>query len=157
MMARLGAFGLMLAAATACGCAGAPVEHLPSLVSDQQPAAGAPAPAAGYQLSEQELKYSCKELTGIMQVRILQIRDYDSSKNASAVARGFQSFATPIWGGTTAGIDPDGQYRKDRAMLEAYNQRLAAKKCKTFDLAAEFKGAKPDEIPQPTGKKPAVP
>jgi hypothetical protein len=154
-MVRLSAFGLMLTAAATCGCAGTPGEHLPSLVSDQ-PAAN-DAPAGSYQLSEQELKYDCKKLTGTMQVRILQIRDYDSSKNTSLVARSMQTVATPIWGGTTAGLDPDGQYRKDRAMLEAYNAQLAAKRCKTFDLAAELQSTKPDEMPHPTAKKPAAP
>jgi hypothetical protein len=37
-----------------------------------------------------------------------------------------QSLATPIWGGTKEGLDPDGQYRRDRAMLDAYNRQLAA-------------------------------
>jgi hypothetical protein len=157
-MVRLGAFGLMLTAAAASGCAGAPGDHPPSLVADQfgnPPPANAASPPA-YQLSEQELKYDCKKLTGTMQVRILQIRDYDSSKKTSALARSMQTVATPIWGGTTAGMDPDGQYRKDRAMLEAYNAQLAAKHCKTFDLAAELQSTKPDDMPHPTAKKPAA-
>jgi hypothetical protein len=157
-MVRLSTFGLMLTAAAACGCAGAPGDHPPSLVADQfgNPPPANPASASSYQLSEQELKYDCKKLTGTMQVRILQIRDYDSSKKTSALARSMQTVATPIWGGTTAGMDPDGQYRKDRAMLEAYNAQLAAKKCKTFNLAAELQSTKPDEMPEPIGKKPAV-
>jgi hypothetical protein len=104
-----------------------------------------------YQLSEQELKYDCKKLTGTMQIRIMQIRDYDPKKQTSAVARNAQALATPIWGGTTVGIDPDGQYRKDRAMLEAYNRRLVDKKCKSYDLPAALQSTGHD-VPRPTIK-----
>jgi hypothetical protein len=192
------ALGLMLTAAAACGCAGAP-EAPPSLIADAgstgavpPPATGAAAPAQGagpssaqapaqgaaqrsahgwaspsppaaqpvaqivsgpaYQMSEQELKYDCKKLTGTMQIRILQIRDYETSKKTSTLARTAQAVATPIWGGTTVGIDPDGQYRKDLAMLQAYNQRLADKRCKTFDLAAELQSRGAHDMPAPTQK-----
>ncbi|MFN3623150.1 MAG: hypothetical protein ACK4TP_03730 [Hyphomicrobium sp.] len=131
-----------LVGALVCGCAGGPVDTKPNLVSDvPAPSSGmvtGSLPGSGYQLSEEELKYDCKRLTGLMQIRILQVRGYDSNKKASAAARGMQSFATPIWGGTKEGVDPEGQHRKDLAMLEAYNQRLAEKRCKTFNLAAEL-------------------
>jgi hypothetical protein len=165
-MVRLGALALVLTAAAAGGCASTQAETPPSLVTEQQQAQAQLPPQAplaqdtsalGYQLSEQELKYDCKKLTGIMQVRILQIRDYDATKKTSVAARSMQKLATPIWGGTTAGMDPDGQYRKDRAMLEAYNQQLAAKSCKTFDLAAELASNKPDDMPHPIQKKAAPP
>jgi len=134
-----------------CGCAGSQTEEPPSLLTD--PALSSAASPLAYQLNERELKYDCKKLTGVMQVRILQIRDYDPSQKASMVARGVQSVATPIWGGTTAGLDPDGQYRKDLAMLEAYNSRLASKNCKTFDLAAELKSRGPNDMPAPQESK----
>ena len=35
---------------------------------------------SGYQLSEDELKFDCKKLTGLMQIRILQMRGYDSEQ-----------------------------------------------------------------------------
>lgn len=141
-----------LVSALVCGCAGGPVDTKPNLVSDVPPPASnivtGALPASGYQLSEDELKYDCRRLTGLMQIRILQVRGYDSNKQASAVARGMQSFATPIWGGTKEGVDPEGQHRKDLAMLEAYNQRLAEKKCKTFNLAAEL-ATTTDSTPAP--------
>lgn len=105
-----------------------------------------------YQLSEEELKYDCRKLTGQMQIRILQMRGYDTEKKASAAARGIQSLATPIWGGTKEGLDPDAQYRKDRAMLEAYNHQLAAKNCKTFDLEAELAETANEATPSPRDK-----
>jgi hypothetical protein len=149
-MGRLGAFLLVLLTAVhACGCASAPKDQPPSLVSDTPLAHEAP--VAAYDLSEREKKLDCKKLTGTMQVRILQIRDYHSREKTSLVARGVQSVATPIFGGTTEGLDPDGRYRKDLAMLEAYNRQLAAKNCKTFDLAAELKGTGLFDMPAPTG------
>ena len=72
-----------------------------------------------------------------MQIRILQVRGYDSTRRPPPAARGMQALTTPIFGGTKEGVDPDGQYRKD-SPARAYNQQLAVKKCKTFDLDAEL-------------------
>jgi len=151
-MVRVGTFGFFLFAAVfAGGCTSAPKEQLPSLITD--PVSGGGASADTYQLSRQELGYSCQKLKGVMQVRLLQVRKYEPSNDASSVARGMQSVATPIFGGTTVGIDPASQHRQDLAMLEAYNHRLAAKKCKTFDLAAELKKPATADMPAPTGSK----
>src|SRR3990170_3609914 len=114
------------------GCASSQGEPPPSLINDPSGA-----DASAYQMSEQERKYDCKKLTGAMQVRILQIRDYDQRSRPTLAARGMQTVTTPIWGGTKEGMDPDGQHRRDLAMLEAYNGLLAQKNCKTFDVAAE--------------------
>ena len=151
-MVGLRAAGLMLLTAVlACGCAGTPAEGPPSLLSDPPPLANDTAGFSDYQLSEDEKKFDCKKLTGKMQVRILQIRGYDTRPKASSLARTAQTVTTPIFGGTKEGMDPDGQYRKDRAMLEAYNRELAYKKCKTFDIEAELK--KSDGTPQPIPTK----
>jgi hypothetical protein len=154
-MVRLDALGLvLLMAALACGCAGAPAEPPPLLVADapvaKPPLTNDAAAFSDYQLSEDEKKFDCKRLTGKMQVRILQMRGYDTRAKASSMARTTQAVATPIFGGTKEGLDPDGQYRKDRAMLEAYNRQLADKKCKTFDIEAELNrtdGGTPEPIP----------
>lgn len=142
-----------LVSALACGCAGGPPDTKPNLVGDDAslpaPMVTGSVPSPGYQLSEDELKYDCRKLTGTMQIRILQARGYDGAKQASAAARGMQSFATPIWGGTKEGVDPEGQHRKDLAMLEAYNQRLVEKHCKSFNIAAEL-ATKTDTTPVPT-------
>jgi hypothetical protein len=146
-----------VASALVCGCAGAPVDTPPNLVSDIPPppesatVTGA-STTSNYPLSAEELKYDCRKLTGTMQIRILQVRGYDSRKKASMAARGMQSLATPIFGGTKEGLDPDAQYRKDLAMLQAYNQQLAAKKCKTFDLDAELSATATDVTPTPRAK-----
>ena len=147
---RIWALGLMTAASMlACACASSQGEPPPSLLNDPSLGAGAPA----YQLSEKERKYDCKKLTGAMQVRILQIRDYDQRNRPTLAARSVQSVTTPIWGGTKEGMDPDGQHRRDLAMLEAYNGLLAQKNCKTFDLAAELKERGPTDMPTPGSTK----
>ena len=122
-----------LASAVVCGCAGAPVDtqartssaisRLPLTTAASSPA---PSPASGYQLSEEELKYDCKKLTGLMQIRILQMRGYDSNKKASAAARGMQT-------ADDADLRRHQGRRRSRrrstssdlAMLEAYNRQLA--------------------------------
>lgn len=121
-----------------------------------------PAPKLGsvdaggvYQMSTEELAMDCKRLTGKMQVRILQIRDYDPSRKTSEISRSLQSVHAPIIGGSTFGVDPDSRYKSDRAMLVAYNRRLAEKKCRTFDLDAELKPKPYSDTPRPTAPSPS--
>ena len=109
------------------------------------PAQTVAAAAPAYQLSENELKMSCKKLTGAMKVRIMQMSA--ASNDGTLVARGIQSGAVKIWGGPTYGTDPAGEQARDRAQMDAYNQQLAAKKCKTLDLQAEMQAAAPAPKP----------
>jgi hypothetical protein len=143
----------VVASVLACGCASKNVDTPPNLVSDIPPPSDGLTTGAlqgsGYQLSEEELKFDCKKLTGTMQIRILQMRGYDTNKKTSTVARSLQSLTTPIFGGTKEGVDPDGQYLKDRAMLEAYNRQLGVKQCKTFNLDAELAIKSTDVTPTP--------
>ena len=140
-----------LSCALGCGCAQTNSDAPPSLLTD--PALSNDSAPGSYQLSANEQKLNCKKLTGVMQVRILQIRGGKSSGNATLASRGVQSVLQPVFGGTTAGGDPDGQYARDLAMLEAYNARLAEKKCKTFDLAAELKATGPNDLPGPKAQQ----
>jgi len=152
-MVRFRAQIFVVASVLACGCASTNVDRPPNLVSDIPPPSEGVTTGAlqgsGYQLSEEELKFDCNKLTGTMQIRILQMRGYDTNKKTSTVARSLQSLTTPIFGGTKEGVDPDGQYVKDRAMLEAYNRQLGVKQCKTFDLDAELAIKSTDVTPTP--------
>ena len=115
---------------------------------------GGPGRAAGhYQLSKAELELDCGKLTGRMQVRILQLRDYQERSKASSVSRLAQQALTPIYGGTARGADPDAEYRRDVAILHAYNRRLAEKKCPAFDLEAELKAQPVRNTPRPVAPK----
>lgn len=99
--------------------------------------------AGAYKLSAEELGYDCKRLAGRMQVRLLEARSYDPSQKSSALSRGMQSATKPVVGlllGKASGYsaDPDTNHANDIAMLRAYNARLAAKGCRTYDLDAEL-------------------
>lgn len=93
---------------------------------------------AAYQMTPDDLALDCKKLTGRMAVRIVQIRDFQTRQQTTSLSRGIQTAVKPAFGGSGEGSDPDGRYARDRAMLEAYNQRLAEKNCANFDLGAEL-------------------
>ncbi|MDX2259133.1 MAG: hypothetical protein NW205_09500 [Hyphomicrobiaceae bacterium] len=92
-----------------------------------------------YRLSEEEAALDCRKITGRMQVRILQIRDYEERRQTSALSKTMQNAARPVVGGTQIGVAPDTDVARDRMVLEAYNRRLAELNCPTYDLAAELK------------------
>src|SRR5690606_26619302 len=62
-----------------------------------------PPPPETYQLTKGELELDCKKLTGRMQVRILQIRDFETRKMQSLASRGVQAAAHPVLGTNTTG------------------------------------------------------
>lgn len=138
------------------GCASQPSDTTASLLAPVAVSSSAVAASSGgYVLSANELDYDCKQLTGRMQVRILEIRDYNERNKTSGVSRALQSAVTGVIGGTSAGRDPDGTFVKDRAMLQAYNQQLAAKGCKSYSLDDELKPKDFRVTPAPTVAPPA--
>jgi hypothetical protein len=106
-----------------------------------------------YALGPDELKLDCKKLTGRMQVRILQIRDQRDRVVGSDAGRAIQKSVQPVFGGTQHGSAPDAEFARDRAIVQAYNQQLASKNCKTFDLDAELQPKPVNATPTPTAKK----
>ena len=105
-----------------------------------------PAPSS-YLLTAEEIKLDCPKLTGRMRIKIANMRDGVQRPDASAASRTIQSALTPVMGGTQRGMDPTADLQRDRAKLEAYNKRLAEKKCKTLDLDAELRGVAPAAAP----------
>jgi hypothetical protein len=101
-------------------------------------------PGTGYQLTAAEAELDCKKLTGRVAIRIVQIRDFQSRTRTTGLSRAIQTTSTTLLGGTLEGTDPDGRYARDRAILEAYNNRLIEKNCPSFDLAAELDPAAKD-------------
>lgn len=144
----------MLAASLVCGCAGAQSGAIDASSAAEQGAATATRIHAGlqpdgsYVLSASELALNCRKLAGRTLVRILQIRDYELTRKGSFAAQGLQKVVTPVFGGTERGADPDADYRRDRAMVEAYNRRLAEKGCKSFDLVKELQPKPAAESPK---------
>jgi hypothetical protein len=106
-------------------------------------AAAIPPAAAGYKLTAAEEKLDCPKLTGQMKVRIANMRANVAQGSGTNTSRAIQSVATPVFGGTTRGLDPAADLAMDRAKLEAFNKRLAERKCKTLDLDAELRGEAP--------------
>jgi len=101
----------------------------------------------GYALSASEKELSCKQLAGRMQVRILEIRDYNARMQSSGFSNLVQTAVSSTIGGPTRGTNPSGAYARDVAMLEAYNAELARKGCKSYDLAAELQPKDVRETP----------
>lgn len=137
----------LLIIALVCALAGC-ASQAPEITASISPAGG------GYALSAKEMELNCKELTGRMQLRILEIRDYEARQHTSALSHGLQTGATSIFGGTSANADPADIYVEDRARLEAYNQRLAALNCKSYDLAAELQPKDVKVTPTPVNPPP---
>lgn len=138
---------LLLSAASIAGCASqsgsiGPTSALtppPSAPQAAETVSRLPPPeGGGYRLTETELELDCRKLTGRMAVRIVQIRDFQSRSQSTALSRGIQTATAPVLGGHTAGTDPGNRYARDRAQLEAFNRRLAEKDCANFDLDAEL-------------------
>lgn len=121
---------------------------------------GASAPVAAqaspYQLTADEMKDNCKALTGRMQVRLLQMRASRGQSPETGVSRTMQTAAATVFGGTTAGTDPGAQYARDLGVMRAYNERLRALKCATFDIDAELTPNPSSQLPtpKPQPKKP---
>ncbi len=96
-------WGLIMMVAVLLGaCASSQVESPPSLINN--PAYEPKVP--GYQLSPKERSYSCNKITGLMQVRILQIRGYGPEDKGSLAARGVQELTTPTLAAPTPTASP---------------------------------------------------
>lgn len=128
----------------ACSTGGAELQTGTALTPGQP----TPVSQQSYQMSERELKLSCKDLTGAMRVRILQVKS-STTQSGTLAARTMQSGATAIWGGPSYGSNPSADYNRDLAQLDAYNRQLAAKNCPTLDLQAEL-----NDTPAPSGAPP---
>ncbi len=138
VMVRQGALGLAaVVSALTCACTSASTGSPPAII-DKPPLTG-DATGFTYQLSDYEKAYSCKKLTGIVQVRILQMRGRKGRAKSSLASRGIHAVSQSVIGGTAESMDHEEQYTRDHAMLDAYNRQLAAKNCKTFDITAELK------------------
>lgn len=141
-------FGLILAAAPRAAAQGA-MDALKKMKPSQT---GRIDSQGIYHLSQEELSYNCKKLTGKMQVRILQIRGHGQHTHPSILSRGLSPLGAIFYGASKGGASPQ-RYRQDRAMLEAYNRRLAEKKCKTFDLEKELSAEDTSAAPRPVSKR----
>jgi hypothetical protein len=137
------------------GCAAAMPGYVPPSPSRDRMLAAVPKGGGfdeqgQYHLTEQEQKLGCKELSGSVTVKILQMRQAGSRSNPSTLAATAQNASRPLTGATKYGTDTAVDLARDRARLEMLNRRLAEKDCRTFDLDAELKPGNTAQ-PQPVG------
>jgi hypothetical protein len=102
---------------------------------------------AGWQPKLDEQKMTCKQLSGRVQVLILQLRGSGSSTKSSGLSLGLHSAFASTIGTTATGDDPVGDNAADMKKLRDYNQRLVSMKCKSYDLDYELKQTDPHETP----------
>ena len=99
-------------------------------------------------------KLTCKQITGRMQVRIMEIRGHGERQQASSLSRGMQAGLAATFGNTAHGVDPEGTYAADLKTLSDYNQRLVAMGCKSYNLEFELNQKDMNETPTPTVSPP---
>ncbi len=97
-----------------------------------------------------EDKLSCKQISGRMQVSIIEARGFADRKQASSLSRGIQSGLATTIGNAAHGIDPQGEHAASIQKLREYNQRLVEKGCKSYDLDAELQKSDIADVPAPT-------
>jgi hypothetical protein len=94
--------------------------------------------AGRYEMSATEKAMDCKRMTGSMQISIRRLKDPLGREDPSAVSSAAEKVATPFYGSTGKTSDRAAIYARERAKLDAYNEELAAKGCKTLDIEAEL-------------------
>ena len=151
----------VLVALVVGGCAAAVPGYVPSTPQRERMLAAAPKGGGVdqqgvYQLTDQEQKLDCKQLSGSITIKILQMREAGSRANASKTAGTVQDLLRPLKGTTTYGINTETDLANDRLRLEALNRQLTAKDCRVFDLEAELKPGN-TAPPRPVGEPKAKP
>lgn len=147
MRPRRANFPVLLVCMALTGCSGTVQPETTALAPGQTAAT-----LAAYTLNAEEQALDCKKLTGRMQVRILQVRDYEAHNTPSSASHVIQSAVVMAGSGATRGLNPSADHARDRAQLDAYNQRLAALNCKTFNLDDELRPKAITATPTPVAK-----
>jgi hypothetical protein len=107
---------------------------------------GARAADGSYVPTAEERAYTCRRLTGVMQLKIQQVRDSEANPPGGLLAS-MTSKSTPRH---TAAGDPSVAYSDDRARLIALNNLMVEKNCGRFDLDVALKSGNTD-TPEPIG------
>ncbi len=156
----------ILAVLALAGCAAAMPGYIPDRgrlqlakekAAKSEPQAVTPAAAAEgtYALSAKERGFSCRRLTGIIQIKIQQLRAETSRKPTSSITTASETaMAKPMAGGHVK-PDTESEHARDRARLVALNELMVEKKCGRFDLDSALDPAN-TATPEPTkpeGKK----
>ncbi len=127
-----------------------PTQSVKSAAEPRTPAAIAADGA--YIPSSKERDLNCRRLTGVVQIKIQQVRDIEAHPTTGLVTS-ITSTSKPRH---TAAGQPSAAYSEDRAKLIALNQLMVEKNCGRFDLEAALAPGNtqmPEPI-HPDGKKP---
>lgn len=150
----------VLALLVLAGCAAAIPGHVPDrsrnkfavAAAKAKPDSTEPRPAGESHLpTAEERGFSCRRLTGVMQLKIQQVRDSEANPPGGLISS-MTSKSTPRH---TASGEPGTAYSADRARLFALNDLMVEKNCGRFDLDAALKPGNtetPDPIGAPKGK-----
>lgn len=103
----------------------------------------------GYTLSAEEQALDCRRLTGRIQVRLLAVRGESYKVQPSAASQSMRS-ATSAALGTDTAKNAAARSATDRPVLEAYNARLVALGCPSFDIGKELEARPSAPTPYPT-------
>ena len=103
----------------------------------------------GYTLSAEEQALDCRRLTGRIQVRLLAVRGESYKVQPSAASQSMRS-ATSAALGTDTAKNAAARAATDRPVLEAYNARLVALGCPSFDIGKELEARPSAPTPHPT-------
>ncbi|MFN3744231.1 MAG: hypothetical protein ACK4TL_05945 [Hyphomicrobiaceae bacterium] len=137
------------------GCAAAMPGHVPDKGRHKLAEAAAKAMPEGvgtttadgtYIPTATERAYTCRRLTGVIQLKIQQVRDAEAHPPGGLVAS-LTSKSTPRHTATGA---PAAAYSEDRARLIALNNLMIEKNCGRFDLDAALRPGN-TETPQLIG------
>jgi hypothetical protein len=146
MLARL---LLLSALLTLAACAAAVPGYTPPPLTEKKEnkfikplASGSVGPDGRYHMSDAETAMDCKRMTGSMQITISRLKDSYGREEPSAVSSMAQTTFAPVLGGGS-GSNRQAVYARERAKLDAYNDELASRNCKTLDIDAEL--ARPPE------------
>jgi hypothetical protein len=150
MLARL---LLLSALLTLAACAAAVPGYTPPPLTEKKEnkfikplASGSVGPDGHYHMSDAETAMDCKRLTGSMQISISRLKDSYGRDEPSALSSMAQSTFAPVLGGANVGWDRQAVFARERAKLDAYNNELASRNCKTIDIDAEL--SRPAEPPK---------
>jgi len=142
MLARL---FLLSALLTLAACAAAVPGYTPPPLTEKKEnkftkplASGSVDQDGRYHMSDAETAMDCKRLTGSMQITISRLKDSYGREEPSAVSSMAQTTFAPVLGGGGVGSNRQAVYARERAKLDAYNDELASRNCKTLDIDAEL-------------------
>jgi len=118
-----------------------------SKAADQQTASVTP-PDGTYVLTRAEREYSCRRLTGVIQIKAQQLRgDAASAPTSRITSVTGSAMARPMAGGKPKTVDTS-EHGRDRARLVALNNLMIEKNCGHFDLDAALDPSS-TETPEP--------